>query len=79
MDHYNRKMLGLFNQIYYLQRNYFFICTANKLRHKKLKVTWQYVNNLEVELSYYRLKTKNKSKYVSKITDKVKKRHNNNH
>ncbi len=42
-------------------------------------MTWQYVNNLESELSYYRLKTKNKSKYASKIVDKVKKRHNNNH
>ncbi len=40
---------------------------------------WQYVNNLESELSNYGLKTKNKSKYVSKIVDKVKKRHNNNH
>ena len=48
--------------------------------HEKLKkVIWQYGNNLEFELNYYRLKTKNKSKYFSKITDKVKKRHNNNH
>ena len=44
---------------------------------KKIKVTWQYVNTLEVELSYYRLK--NKNKYASKITDKLKKRHNHNH
>ena len=42
-------------------------------------MTWQYVNNLESELSYYRLKTKKKTKYASKIIDKVKKRHNNNH
>ncbi len=46
---------------------------------KLKKVAWQYVNNLESELSYYRLKTKNKSKYVSKITDKVKKRRDNYH
>ncbi len=40
---------------------------------------WQYANNLERELNLARLKTKNKTKYASKIIDKVKKRHNNNH
>ncbi len=42
-------------------------------------MTWQCTNDLEGELNFYRLKTKNKTKYASKITDKVKKRHNNNH